>query len=51
MNGYMLATSLLYMTEFYYKEVLGEQTIKVKGGDNNYTLRGDVSMVNLRGAA
>ena len=53
--GYMLATSLLYMTEFYYKEVLGEQTIKVKGGggwgDNDYTSRGDVSMVNLTGAA
>ena len=31
MTGYMLATSLLYMTEFYYKYMLGEQTIKVKG--------------------
>ena len=51
----MLATSLLYMTEFYYKYVLEEQTIKVKGvcvqGNNDYTSRGDVSMVNLTGAA
>ena len=31
-TGYMLATSLLYMTEFYNKQVLGEQTIKVEGG-------------------
>ena len=31
MTGYMLATSLLYMTEFYNKYVLREQTIKVKG--------------------
>ena len=32
MTGYMLATSLLYNTEFYNKEVLGEQAINVKGG-------------------
>ena len=32
MTGYMLATSLLYMTEFYNKYVLGEETIKVKVG-------------------
>ena len=32
MTGYMLATSLLYRTEFYNKWVLGEQTIKVRGG-------------------
>ena len=41
------------MTEFYNKYVLGEETIKVKvgGGDNDYTLRGDVYMVNLTGSA
>ena len=33
MTGYMLATSLLYNTEFYNKEVLGEQAINVKGGE------------------
>ena len=32
MTGYMLATSLLYNTEFYNKEVLGEQAINVKAG-------------------
>ena len=46
-TGYMLATSLLYMIL-----VLGEQRIKVKGrGDNDYTSRGDLSMVNLSGAS
>ena len=40
MAGYMLATSLSHMIEFYNKQVLGEQTINVKGGNNNYTLRG-----------
>ena len=36
LTGYMLATTLWYMIEFY-KLVLGEQTIKVKGGgDNDY---------------
>ena len=30
--GYMLATSLLYVTEFYNKQLLGGQTIKVKVG-------------------
>ena len=35
LTGYMLATSLLHMIEFYNKQVLGEQTIKVKGGGNN----------------
>ena len=46
-TGYMLATSLLYMIL-----VLGEQRIKVKGrGDNDYTSRGDISMVNLSGAS
>ena len=30
--GYMLATSLLYVTEFYNKQMLGGQTIKVKVG-------------------
>ena len=42
------------MTEFYNKQVLGEQTIKVDGwggGNNDYTSRGDVSMVNSTGAA
>ena len=53
-TAYMLATSLLCVTEFYYTKVLGEQTIMVKvvcGGNNDYTSRGDVSMVNLTGAA
>ena len=50
MTGYMLATYLLYMTEFYNKYVLGEQTIKVKvGGDNEYGSRGNIYMVNLTG--
>ena len=40
------------MIEFYNKQVLGEQTIKVRGWeDNDYTSRGDVSKVNLTGAA
>ena len=52
MTGYVLATSLSYMTEFYNKYVLGEQTIKVKvGRDNEYTSRRNVYMVNLTGAA
>ena len=53
MTGYVLATSLSYMTEFYNKYVLGEQTIKVKGGGvggNDY-IKEDISMVNLTGAA
>ena len=29
----MLAASLLYMTEFYNKSVLGEQTAKVEEGE------------------
>ena len=50
MTGYLLATYLLYMTEFYNKYVLGEQTIKVKvGGDNEYGSRGNIYMVNLTG--
>ena len=51
MTGYMLAASLLYMTEFYNKWVLGEQTIKVRGGNKDYTSREDGSMANLTGAA
>ena len=40
------------MIEFYNKQVLGEQTIKVKGGGKQcLTSQGDVSMVNLTGAA
>ena len=40
MTGYILATSLLYMIDFYNKYVLGEQAIKVKGGGyNDYTSR------------
>ena len=31
-TGYILATSLLYMTEFYNKQVLGEQTRLNCGG-------------------
>ena len=30
--------------------MLGEQTIKTKGGNNDYISRGDVSMVNLTGS-
>ena len=39
MTGYMLATSLLYMIEFY-KEVLGEQTIKLKVGEQWLYIKG-----------
>ena len=42
-TGYMLATSLLYMIEFYIKQVLGEQTIKVKGGGTMIILQGGMS--------
>ena len=47
----MLAISLMYMIEFYNKQVLGDQTIKVKGGNNNFTSQGHVFMVNLTGPA
>ena len=40
------------MIEFYNKQVLGEQTITVKGGGRTMLNKlGDVSMVNLTGAA
>ena len=51
MTGYALATSLMYMFEFYTKQMLVEQTIKVKVGNDDHTRWGDVSMVNLTGAA
>ena len=55
-DSYMLATSLLYMMEFYNKWVLGEQTVKFKGegwGTRTQRLyiKGYVSIVNLTGAA
>ena len=51
MTGYMLATYLLYMTEFYNKYVLGNKQLRLKVGNNAYISRGDISMVNLTGAA
>ena len=47
----MFATSLMYMIQFYNKKVLGDQTIKVKGRNNNFISQGHVSMVNLTGPA
>lgn len=38
-TGYTLATSLLYVTEFY-KQVLGEQAIRLSGESDDCTLRG-----------
>ena len=47
----MLASSLMYIIEFYNKQVLGEQIIKVKGGMMILHNGSDVSMVNLRSGA
>ena len=39
-TGYMLATSLLYMTEFHNKQVLGEQTRLNCGGQQWLYIKG-----------
>ena len=42
-TGCMLATFLLYMIEFYNKQVLGDQTVKVKGGEQWLYIKGEMS--------
>ena len=51
MTGYMLATSLLYMIEFYNKQVLGNKQLSLKGRTMTLHNGRDVSMVNLTGTA
>ena len=52
-TGYMLATSLLYVTELSTNRCCEDKQLRLKRGwwDNDYTSRRDVSMVNLTGAA